>query len=80
MINLEIETEVRSKNTPAITDYRQRCRERQRKENLRDYNFKEDFDDEDRKDNSHDSGNDDDEGGDDDDDSEDNNADEDFFY
>ncbi len=29
--------EVRSKNTPAITDYR---REKQRNENLRDYNFK----------------------------------------
>ncbi len=31
------ETEVRSKNTPAITDYR--C-QRQRNENLREYDFK----------------------------------------
>ncbi len=30
----ETETEVSSKNTPAITDYRHRCRERQRNENL----------------------------------------------
>ncbi len=31
--------EVRSKNTPAITDYRHRCHERERNENLWDYNF-----------------------------------------
>ncbi len=36
----ETETEVRSKNTPAITDYRHRCRKKQRNENLRDDNFK----------------------------------------
>ncbi len=35
----ETETEVRSKNTPAITAYHRRCRERQRNENLPDYNF-----------------------------------------
>ncbi len=35
----ETETEVRSKNTPAITDYRHRCYERQQNENLRDYNL-----------------------------------------
>ncbi len=28
------ETEVRSKNTPAITGYRHRCREREQSENL----------------------------------------------
>ncbi len=39
-MKLETETKVRSKNTPAITAYRHRCRERQRNENLRDYNFK----------------------------------------
>ncbi len=32
----EIETEVRSKNTPAITVY---CHERQQNLNFRDYNF-----------------------------------------
>ncbi len=31
--------EVRSKNTPAITDYRHRCRERQQNENLWDFKF-----------------------------------------
>ncbi len=36
----ETEIEVKSKNTPAITDYRHRCCERQQNENLRDYNFK----------------------------------------
>ncbi len=36
----ETETEVRSKNTPAITDYRHGCSEKQENENLRDYNFK----------------------------------------
>ncbi len=37
---MKLETEVRSKNTPAITAYRHTCRERQQNENLRDYNFK----------------------------------------
>ncbi len=32
-LKLETETEVRSKNTPAITDYHHRCRERQRSSN-----------------------------------------------
>ncbi len=36
----ETETKVRSKNTPAITDYRHRCCERQQNENVRDYNLK----------------------------------------
>ncbi len=35
--DVETETEVRSKNTSAITDYCHRCCERQ--QNLRDYNF-----------------------------------------
>ncbi len=35
----ETETEVSSKNTPAITDYRHRCREREQNENLWDYDF-----------------------------------------
>ncbi len=39
-MKLETETEVRSKNTPAITDYRHRCRERQQNENPQDCNFK----------------------------------------
>ncbi len=39
-MKLETETEVRSKNTPAITDYCHRCRERQQNEHFRDYNFK----------------------------------------
>ncbi len=39
-MKLENETEVRSQNTPAITDYRQRRHERQQTENLEDYNFK----------------------------------------
>ncbi len=30
---------MRSKNTPAITDYRNMCREIQQNENLQDYNF-----------------------------------------
>ncbi len=37
----ETETEVRSKNTSAVTAYR--CCERQRNENFRDYNFKDMF-------------------------------------
>ncbi len=36
---MKLETEVRSKNTPAITDYHHRCRERQQNENPRDYDF-----------------------------------------
>ncbi len=39
-MKLETETEANSKNTPAITDYCRRCRERQQNENLWDYNFK----------------------------------------
>ncbi len=35
----ETETEVSSKNIPAIIDYRHPCHERQRNENLWDYNF-----------------------------------------
>ncbi len=31
--------ELRSKNTPVITAYCHRCREREQNENLRDYNF-----------------------------------------
>ncbi len=33
----ETETEVRSKNTAAVTDYRHTCCERQQNENLPDY-------------------------------------------
>ncbi len=40
-MKLETETEVRYKNTPAITPSRHRCRERQLNENLWDYDFKE---------------------------------------
>ncbi len=40
MMKLESETEVRSKNTPVITAYCLKCRERQRNENLWDYIFK----------------------------------------
>ncbi len=39
-MKLEAETELRSKNTPVITDYRHRCRERKQNENLHDFNFK----------------------------------------
>ncbi len=38
-MKLESETEVRSKNSPAITDYRHRCGERHENKNLQDYNF-----------------------------------------
>ncbi len=38
-MKLEAEVIQRSKNTPAITDYFQRCQERQRNENFQDYNF-----------------------------------------
>ncbi len=38
-MKLETETEVRSKNAPAITDYRHRCRKREQNEILQDYNF-----------------------------------------
>ncbi len=37
--DMETETEVKSKNKPAITDYRHRCHEKERNENLPDYNF-----------------------------------------
>ncbi len=39
-MKLETETEVRSKNTPAITDYHHGWGETQQNENLRNYNFK----------------------------------------
>ncbi len=43
-MKLETEIEVRSKNTPAITDYHHTCRKREQNENRdlinRDYNFK----------------------------------------
>ncbi len=39
-MKLKTETEVRPKNTSAISDYCHRCCEKQQNENLRDYNFK----------------------------------------
>ncbi len=39
-MKLETETEVRSRNTPAIIDYHHSYRKRQQNENLQDYDFK----------------------------------------